>query len=152
MPGPLTAALDRPGFRGLGRVSYGVYLWHWPAVTLLTPDRVPNPAALLGARLGFTAVGTGLSWVLVERPLHIARPLRIAFTGTAGVTAAAVALVALPAGHAYAYSDMRTDRVPTPIVYRARRNRCGRHRRRRPFGGRPGRGPTGSRCPHAAPR
>ncbi len=119
VPGPLAAALDRPGFRELGRVSYGVYLWHWPTVTLLTADRLPNPLALLGARLAFTAAGTALSWALVERPLHIARPRRIALTGGAGVTAATLALVALPAGHAYAYSDMRTDRVPTPIVHRA---------------------------------
>jgi SGNH domain-containing protein len=118
VPGPLTAALDRPGFRELGRVSYGVYLWHWPAVTLLTPARVANPLTLLGARLAFTAAGSALSWVLVEQPLHIARPRRIALTGGAGVTAATIALVALPAGHAYAYSDMRTDRVPTPIVHR----------------------------------
>jgi peptidoglycan/LPS O-acetylase OafA/YrhL len=121
VPGPLTAALDRPGFRELGRVSYGVYLWHWPAVTLLTPARIANPLALLGARLGFTAAGTAVSWLLIERPLHIARPRRIALAGGVGVTAAAFALVALPAPRAYAYSDMRTDRVPTPIVFQSER-------------------------------
>jgi hypothetical protein len=38
------------------------------------------------------------------------------------VAAATVALVALPAGQAFAYSNMRTDRVPAPIVYTAARH------------------------------
>jgi peptidoglycan/LPS O-acetylase OafA/YrhL len=119
-PGPLTALLDRPGLRELGRVSYGVYLWHWPAVTLLTPDRVgATGLTLLALRLAFTAAGTAISWLIIERPLTIARPRRIALTGGVGVSVATVALVALPAGHAFAYSNMRTDRVPTPIVYTA---------------------------------
>jgi peptidoglycan/LPS O-acetylase OafA/YrhL len=116
--GPLVAALDRPALRELGRVSYGVYLWHWPAVTLLTPDRVgANGLSLLALRLAFTGAGTAISWLIIERPLTIARPRRIALTGGVGVSVATVALVALPAGHAFAYSNMRTDRVPTPIVF-----------------------------------
>ena len=116
--GPLARALDQPGLRELGRVSYGVYLWHWPAVTLLTPDRVgANGFTLLGLRLAFTAAGTAFSWLIIERPLTIARPRRIALTGGVGVSVATVALVALPAGHAFAYADMRTDRVPAPVVY-----------------------------------
>jgi hypothetical protein len=53
--------------------------------------------------------------------LHIARPRRIALAGGAGVAVATLALVALPAPRVFAYSDMRTDRVPTPIVHRTTR-------------------------------
>ncbi len=129
LPGALTSWLDRAPLRGLGRVSYGVYLWHWPAVTLLTPDRLAlNGAPLFLARLAFTAVGTTASWVLVERPLTIARPRRVALTGGVGVGLAAASLIALPAAQAWAYSGMRTDRLPTPVVYASVRQAAPRPR------------------------
>jgi peptidoglycan/LPS O-acetylase OafA/YrhL len=117
LPGPVMFALDRPPLRGLGRVSYGVYLWHWPAITLLTPARVGiDGVGLLVVRLGVTAAGTAASWILVERPLARARPRRVAFSGSVAVAAAAVALLVLPAGQAVAYSNFRTDRVVKVVV------------------------------------
>jgi peptidoglycan/LPS O-acetylase OafA/YrhL len=117
LPGPVKFALDRPPLRGLGRVSYGVYLWHWPAITLLTPARVGiDGAGLLVLRLGVTAAGTAASWMLVERPLARAQPWRVAFSGSVAVLAATVALVVLPVGQAVAYSNFRTDRVVKPVV------------------------------------
>jgi peptidoglycan/LPS O-acetylase OafA/YrhL len=32
--------LSLPPLRGLGLISYGVYLWHWPVYLMLTPGRV----------------------------------------------------------------------------------------------------------------
>ena len=117
-PGPLTTWLDRAPLRGLGKVSYGVYLWHWPAVVLLTPERLAvNGFALAGLRLAFTAAGTGVSWLIVEQPLTIARPRRVALAGGLGVGIATAALIALPVGPAFAYSNMRTDQVPRPVVF-----------------------------------
>jgi len=117
LPGPVKFALDRPPLRGLGRVSYGVYLWHWPAITLLTPARVGiDGVGLLALRLAVTAAGTAASWMLVERPLARARPWRVAFSGSVAVFAAAAALLVLPAGQAVAYSNFRTDRVVKPVV------------------------------------
>jgi peptidoglycan/LPS O-acetylase OafA/YrhL/lysophospholipase L1-like esterase len=117
LPGPVTFALDRAPFRGLGRVSYGVYLWYWPAITLLTPARVGiDGVGLLVLRLGVTAAGTAVSWMLVERPLARARPRHVALSGVVAVGAAAVALVVLPAGQAIAYSNFRTDRIPKPVL------------------------------------
>ncbi len=123
MPGVLTRALDRGPLRGLGRVSYGVYLWHWPAVVLLTPERVgANGISLAALRLAFTGAGAAASWVVLERPLTYARPRHVAFAGGIGVSLATVALVTLPAGPVFAYSTMRTDRVPEPVVFVSSRN------------------------------
>ena len=123
LPGPLTSWLDRKPLRGLGRVSYGVYLWHWPAVVLLTPERIGvTGVELLATRLAFTAGGTALSWFVVERPLTIARPRRVALAGGFGVAVAAVTLVALPVSPAFAYSNMRTDRVQRPVVFASARS------------------------------
>ena len=100
-------------------MSYGVYLWHWPAVVLLTPERVGVTGITLAAlRIGFTALGAIVSWFVVEQPLTIARPRRVALAGGLSVGVATATLIALPVGPAFAYSNMRTDRVP-PVVLSA---------------------------------
>ena len=56
---------------GLGLVSYGVYLWHWPARVFLTTDRTGlDGVSLFAARVVVTAVATAISLVLVERPFR----------------------------------------------------------------------------------
>jgi peptidoglycan/LPS O-acetylase OafA/YrhL len=54
----------------LGRVSYGVYLWHVPVIylTLRHLERLPAPAEVAVSLAG-TAAAVLASWVLVERPL-----------------------------------------------------------------------------------
>ncbi len=60
--------------RYLGRISYSLYLWHWPVVVFalaLRPDRPwwLAPTVLVGS------VGLGAaSYVVVEQPLRVARP------------------------------------------------------------------------------
>ena len=76
-----------------------------------------NGLALAGLRLAFTAAGTTASWLIVERPLTIARPIRVALAGGLGVGVATAALIALPVAPAFAYSNMRTDQVPRPVVF-----------------------------------
>jgi len=63
--------------RLLGRVSYGIYLWHWPLVLVLTQRRTGlSGTGLLAVRLAAIASAVTLSWLLVERPLlrHHSRP------------------------------------------------------------------------------
>jgi peptidoglycan/LPS O-acetylase OafA/YrhL len=116
-PGPLQSFLDRRLLRGLGRVSYGVYLWHWPAITLLTPARIGvDGVALAAVRLAVTAAGTAVSWVLIERPFAHWRPLRVAWTATATMGTATAVLIALPATQVVAYASYRIDRRPPPVV------------------------------------
>jgi peptidoglycan/LPS O-acetylase OafA/YrhL len=55
----------------LGRVSYGVYLWHWPVFVVLTADRLPvPPLALHGIRLAVTFAVAAASYRLVEQPIR----------------------------------------------------------------------------------
>jgi len=53
----------------VGKVSYGLYLWHFPVI-LAVDDRLPEAATAVRAAavLSLTAAATLASWFLVERP------------------------------------------------------------------------------------
>src|SRR6185437_1941987 len=58
----------------IGRISYGLYLWHWPIDVWLVPSRVHlGPTALNGLRLAVTFAFSIASYVLVERPIRARR-------------------------------------------------------------------------------
>jgi peptidoglycan/LPS O-acetylase OafA/YrhL len=62
---------------GLGLVSYGVYLWHWPVIVILTPERLGrNEVATDAIRLAAIAALTAVSWMFIERPVRRERVLR----------------------------------------------------------------------------
>jgi len=115
--GAVRWCLDRVALRGIGRISYGIYLWHWPAIVLLTPERVGARGPVLTLlRVAVTATGAVVSWILVERPLHGVRLRRFVPAAAAGLAAAIVALAPLSATATVAYADYRTDRIRTPVV------------------------------------
>ncbi|MDQ1448819.1 MAG: hypothetical protein QOC79_1790 [Actinomycetota bacterium] len=59
----------------LGRISYGIYLWHWPVIVVLTHDRYVSPVRLfLLASLIATALAA-LSFHFLEHPLRTSRLL-----------------------------------------------------------------------------
>jgi peptidoglycan/LPS O-acetylase OafA/YrhL len=64
--------LSMPPLRGLGRISYGFYLWHLPVLLWLRANGGVDAAggALAFALYGllFSLVIAGISWVIVERP------------------------------------------------------------------------------------
>jgi len=116
-PGPVAACLDRAPLRALGRVSYGVYLWHWPAIVLCTPERVGiDGPALTATRLVVTGAGAGASWILVEQPVRRISLARFTAAGAASLSCAAVVLALLPAPAVVAFADYRTDELPRPVV------------------------------------
>ncbi len=55
----------------VGRMSYSLYLWHWPVFSLvdyhlfLAPDSVR-----LGAKIGISFAAAGISFLLVENPMR----------------------------------------------------------------------------------
>ena len=95
--GPLQALLSTGPFVGLGRISYGVYLYHWPIYVLLDQDRVGlDSVALFAVRAAATLAVAVFSYFLVERPIRtsdvsMAKVLVAASAATA--TAVVVALV-----------------------------------------------------------
>ena len=85
----------------LGRVSYGIYLWHWPVIVVLDEERTGLHGPALGLTwVVVTMILTAASWWLVERPAlppRVVHPMRaVGYVGVAmliGVAAVAVTRV-----------------------------------------------------------
>jgi peptidoglycan/LPS O-acetylase OafA/YrhL len=70
-PGTVSALLGQPALRWLGIRSYGVYLWHWPVITLTAAVTGPGPAApwLWLVESGAAIVLAAASWRWIETPI-----------------------------------------------------------------------------------
>ena len=69
---PAAELLGRAPMRFLGGISYGLYLWHWPALRVLA-ELVPDAGIL--ARLGVATLSVLLAWAslrLVEDLIRFA--------------------------------------------------------------------------------
>ncbi|HEX2850168.1 MAG TPA: acyltransferase, partial [Acidimicrobiales bacterium] len=89
----LARALAAPALVALGRISYGVYVFHWPIFVWLTPRRTHlDPLPLLALRGSITLVVAAASYALVEMPVRrgrVSRPV-----GLLGWADASIALLA----------------------------------------------------------
>ena len=69
--GPAAVALAWRPVRALGRISYGVYLWYWPVLLVMTGPRLHAGSWLLfGERLVVTVGIATISYRLVELPIR----------------------------------------------------------------------------------
>jgi len=89
----------------LGRISYGVYLFHWPVFLMIDDEGADiGEWPLFALRMGITIALAVVSWRLLERPIRAGRwPSRIGAVGwanasvaTAGVAVALIATVTPP--------------------------------------------------------
>ncbi|MGH9019344.1 MAG: acyltransferase family protein, partial [Acidimicrobiales bacterium] len=100
--GLMARVLSLPPLVAVGRISYGLYLYHWPLFLVINNAHTGlNGAALLWARLAATFLAATVSWFLVETPIRrqrlpaaVVAPLSALATGA--VVAAVVVATAVP--------------------------------------------------------
>lgn len=112
----------------VGKISYGLYLWHWPVYVLLSPTRTGlSGASLLVVRFAVTFTIATLSYYLVEMPIRrgalsrLSQPQRVAVVlaaplavlGLIGLTAATARPPAQDSLEAIRDSATRTPTPPT---------------------------------------
>ena len=121
--GPRTLLRLRP-FQWFGRLSYSLYLWHWP-ILILAAEAVGRQGLPFHRAFGWLLVSLAAAWVtfrLVENPVRHARALTRSPGRTIGMGIAlvscslAVATVALTVADAGPASRrVGTRRVPGPV-------------------------------------
>lgn len=93
-PSLTTALLGWAPLRGLGQISYGLYLWHWPMIVWLTPERLGTDGLALDAIRVAATFGCALvSYVIVEQPIRHRSPSPVAALRAVSVAMTLTALV-----------------------------------------------------------
>ncbi|HET6793631.1 MAG TPA: acyltransferase family protein, partial [Acidimicrobiales bacterium] len=100
---PWSALLSPGPVRYVGRISYGLYLWHWPVFLVLDHQRTGlDGAYLFGARLAASLAVAAASFHLLEAPIRrgLLGPAVARLVTPAAVTGTAAVLVATTASSA----------------------------------------------------
>ncbi len=75
-PGPLRGLCSLAPLRQLGRISYGVYIYHWPVFIWLNHARTGlDPLALTFVRMSVTLALASATYVFVEQPIRQGRAI-----------------------------------------------------------------------------
>ena len=114
--GPVRDGLSIAPLVFVGRISYGVYLYHWPIYVVLDADRAGfDGAPLVLARLALTFVVAAASYFFFEQPIRHAakvgfRPTFIAsLSATSGVAVASLVLVPTALGNYWESDDRAAE-------------------------------------------
>jgi peptidoglycan/LPS O-acetylase OafA/YrhL len=92
--GVLGRFLSLSPLRWVGRISYGLYLWHWPVYLTLTRTRTGlDGVALLTVRVAVSVALAALSFYALERPIRagtfkLPRPSLVALVTVTALVAA----------------------------------------------------------------
>ena len=96
VPGPVRAVMSWGPLVWSGRVSYGMYVYHWPIFMAMTEDRMGFGGPTLDAvRLASTTALALVSFRYLEEPIRRRRVLPRPSQATIGVVAAVAATVAV---------------------------------------------------------
>ncbi|WP_100446685.1 acyltransferase family protein [Glycomyces xiaoerkulensis] len=113
--------LSLPAFQVLGKLSYGLYLWHWPVLMIGPAALDMQPTVRLNLVLAAAALGiTAVTYEVVENPVRFAkflkrRPRR--GIGLGAALTACTAALALTAGALLAPQNLGDgEPVATPEV------------------------------------
>lgn len=117
-PGVTRSLLSMSPLPELGRISYGVYLWHWPIFVYLNEQRTDlSGSSLLILRSAVTLLLAIASYELVERPIR-QRAWR-SWRGAVAALAAAAVIVALTV--AFIPNPTANAALVNPVAVDARR-------------------------------
>ncbi|MDQ1381579.1 MAG: hypothetical protein QOJ71_2298 [Actinomycetota bacterium] len=73
--GVTNRALSSPAFTYLGRISYGIYLWHWPVIVIAAHGRHLSPVQLFAIATPMATALAAVSFHLIEHPIRRSRIL-----------------------------------------------------------------------------
>jgi peptidoglycan/LPS O-acetylase OafA/YrhL len=115
--GRLAGLLSIAPLRFVGRISYGLYLWHFPLFLWLDHARTGlSGAELVSARFAMTGAVATVSYYLVELPIRQRR----VFRGRRGLLSAPVAIGAVAGAIVLATSSLSvagaTNLAPQPVA------------------------------------
>jgi peptidoglycan/LPS O-acetylase OafA/YrhL len=100
--------LQLPPLRGLGKLSYSLYLWHWP-ILIIAAEYANRTSLSVAQNLGWDLVAlfaSVVSYVLIENPIRHAKILFRIRWASIGLGAA---LVTVSLGALTLQSDVATD-------------------------------------------
>ena len=97
VPGPIRVLMTSRPMVAIGRITYSLYLFHWPVFVVLNRERMGfDGFGLSMTRIGVTALLACLSAWLIENPIRFRKVLRKPVWAGAGMVAAmGVALIVM---------------------------------------------------------
>jgi peptidoglycan/LPS O-acetylase OafA/YrhL len=111
--------LERFPLRFLGRISYSLYLVHWPILVLPAAGLAIGDELPLGVRVGLALVAIPVAWVcyrLVELPIHRGRWFAIRPGRTLAVAGAAIAVTVVAGGAVMGYATRTLDSYTSAVA------------------------------------
>jgi len=113
-PGRVRKSLSLVPIVALGRVSYGVYLVHWPVFIVLDEQRLGTGGwTLASARLATTLLIAGVMYIALERPIRTSSRI-IPPIAVAGMALGAIVAVTIAAA-TVSSSSIASDPAPAVI-------------------------------------